>query len=340
MDFQDRLLALDSAQLKILIAEILAGKDLDDKTRQYLNYSVIETMASNHPQAALAFLLSEASDLFKDGWMGSRLIYTSLGSWAKDDPMAALEWVRKNGKKFPDLVNDNTKEGMISGAATNNPKLAFQLIGQLGVKDTDRSVGQIIDSAKTAEQRTSTLAALRGYLAKIENKDARENASRNALQSIAESAAETGFEAGSKWIEGAGLAPSELVSSLGGSFEYRMKSKDTGKWLEWIDKTLPPGEESENVIRSIVSNWTREDYQAAGKWLAATPDGPTKNQSIRAYVDAISEYEPESAAEWAMTLPAGKERTQSLQTIYENWPRKDEASRAAAEAFKARHGIE
>jgi len=338
IDLMDLMMSLDAAQLKIVIAEIRASKDLKDEMRQGLIGFSIMTLANDHPQAALA-LFTESSDLMKGNGMSEHVISSSLAKWAKEDPAGALDWVRKNGEKFPDLVNDDAKRGMISGAAANDPKLAFQLIGELGLKNSNDAIRGIVDAAATPEQRNVTLAALREHLATITDEKARAEASNNAIRSLAGNAAKDGFEAGSKWIESAGFTPEQLAGIGSSGFSWSVKGDDTGKWVEWMGKTLPAGKESESGIRNMVGNWTRNDYQAAGRWLSSAPDSPTKNVSIRSYAETVSKYEPETAAQWAMTLPPGKDREQTLRSIYQNWPKSDDASKAAAEAFKAEHGI-
>ena len=134
MEIMDRMMSLDSAQLKILIAEVRAAKDLKDETRQGLIGFSIMTLSNDHPQAALA-LFTESSDLFKERAWATHVISSSLGKWAKDDPLAALEWVKKNSAKFPDLITDQAKRGLISGTAAQDPRLAFKLIGELGIKE-------------------------------------------------------------------------------------------------------------------------------------------------------------------------------------------------------------
>ncbi len=333
MAILERMMSLDAAQLKILIAEVRASTDLKNEMRQGLLAFAIMSLAEDHPQAALT-VFTETSDLFKDGMMGTHVISSSLAKWAKDDPLAALEWVRKNGEKFPDLVNDQAKRGMISGAAANDPKLAFQLISELGLKDHSDAISSIISVAKTPEDRTATLGALRDYLVTLKDEQSRGNAASNALRELARGVAGEGFEAGTKWIAAANLTKEELKNITSGLSNHA-KPAETGQWIEWLGETFPNGE-SNHKIRSQVSNWTQSDYQAAGKWLATTPDGPVKNVSIRAYAETISRYEPETAAQWAMTLPPGNERDDTLKEIYSKWP-KDDA--AAKEAFKQQHGI-
>ena len=133
------------------------------------------------------------------------------------------------------------------------------------------------------------------------------------------------------------MSASEIEAFAGG-LNGSGKNADTGKWVEWIGQTVPDGK-GEDSIRNLVSNWTQNDYQAAGTWLAATPAGPAKSPAIRAYAETVSKYDPNTAAQWALTLPPGEDRDQTLNRIYQNWPKQDEAGKQAAEAFKQEHGI-
>ncbi len=333
MEIMDRMMSLDPAQLKILIAEVRAAKDLKDEMRQGLIGFSIMTLSNDHPQAALA-LFTESSDLFTESGMGNHVVSSSLAKWAKDDPLAAVEWVKKNSAKFPDLITDDAKRGLISGTANQDPRLAFKLIGELEIKEISQSINSIIRAAKTPEERTATLTALREHLATLPDEKKRAELSENAVRRFADNIADAGFDAGTRWIDEAGFSPTELDSFVSG-LQGSGKSEETGKWIEWIGEKLPP-DKADDRIENLVRNWTRNDFQAAGTWLAAAPDGPTKNAAIRSYAGTVAEYEPETATQWALTLPPGKDREQTLKTIYRNWPKDDTA---AKEAFKLEHGI-
>jgi hypothetical protein len=331
MEIMDRMLTLDSAQLKILITEVRAAKDLKDSTRQGLLNRSLKLLAQDSPQAALA-LLTEPSDLFKGS--GSLNISPSLAQWATDDPLAALEWVRNNSAKFPDLITESAKHGLISGTAIQDPKLAFKLIDELGLENPSFVVTGIVRAATTPEQRTATLAALREHLANLKDEKARKDLSRSAVYEFAQNIGNEGFEAGSQWITAAGFTPAELESFAGGLYSS-IKNGENGRWIEWIGENLPPRKAADK-IESMVRGWTQTDFQAAGNWINSVPDGPTKNTAIRSYALTVSGYEPETAAQWALTLPPGKDRDSTLNRIYQNWPKDDPA---AKEAFKQQHGI-
>lgn len=339
LELMDRMTSLDAVQLKIVMAEIRASSELKDETRQRFIIISIMTLADKHPQAALA-LLSESADLFKDERMKKHFVASSLSLWAKNDPLGAVDWVRKNSEKFPELITDDAKKGLIGSAAVQNPKLAFQLIGELGLKDPLQAISEIARAAKTPTERTATLGALRDYLATIQDETTRQKVLGRAGSSMGDSASSEGFEAASQWVASAKLTPEELASFANGLLNNgdAARSGETGQWVEWLGANLP-ADKADNKIQEMVRDWTQKDYQAAGQWLTNAPDGPAKNSAICSYAETIASYEPEVASQWAMTLPPGKDRDSTLRDIYENWPKEDPAAKEAADAFAKLHGI-
>ena len=333
LKFSDSVMSLNVAQLKLIIAEICASPELTKESQRVLISFPIMRLANHYPQTALA-VLTESPDFLKEYGMGKGATSTSLAKWAKDDPAAALEWVRANSAKFSDLVDDDAKCGMLSGTAVSDPQLAFKLIAELGLKDRAKAIGNIANAAKNPEERTATLTALRAYLTTLPEGEMRDQTSKWALQSLAQAAVSEGFEAGSKWIASTGPNLENLVESS--DLFYRNHREESGKWIEWIGVNLP-AEKSRGGISTMVRRWTENDYQAAGKWLAATPDSPSKNISIRYYAETVAKHEPESAAQWAMTLPPGQDRDETLKNIYQKWPGNDDA---AKQAFRKSHGIQ
>ena len=337
LDFDDRMNSLDSAQWKIVIAEVCACKELKDGTRQAFLYNSITTFAEKHPQAALAFL-AEVPDLFKGGGKAEHLVSTALRCWSQDNPMAAMEWILTNGGNQSPLISDDTKREMISAEARRDPALAFNLIGKMALTHEEAknvAIGEIIGAATTPEKRMATLTALRGYLTTLKDEKSREEIATISIMMLSNRVCQEGFGAASRWVASADLTPKELASFAVG-LNAVTELKQTGQWIEWIGRTLPAAQ-ADQTIRNLVSQWTISDYQAAGKWLGTAPDGPAKISAVRAYAETVAKYEPTTAAQWAMILPPGKDRDQTLKTIYNNWP-KD--APAAKEAFKKGHGIE
>ncbi len=337
MEFVDRMVALNSAQFKALIAEVTANKEINDAVRQDLVGFFIMTFANDQPQAAIA-RFDETAGLFTDRQIAARVLSTALACWAKDDPLSSLKWVRQNGGKYADLISEDTKLGMISGAAVQYPAFAFKLIGGLDLNDAGHAIQGVVDAAKTAPERTATLAGLRGYLATLKDENLRANTEDRALRSLAAGSMRDGFDSASQWLASARLTPTELESFADGLAPLP-KSADNGRWVEWLATALPAAAADDN-IHNFVSVWTKSDCQAAGKWLAAAPDGPAKIPATRAFAETLAFYDPQVAAQWALTLPPGDERDATLKQILTNWPKNDQASIEAAAAFAKENGIE
>lgn len=336
MGLMDRMLSLDAGQLKIVISTLRDDPTLNDEMRRNLIGFSIMTLASDHPQAALG-LFTESSDLFKNDGMGRGVISSSLAKWAKDDPTAALDWVRKNGEKYPNLVTDDAKEGLIAGAAGQDPRLAFRLIGELKLENASGAGQAIVRAARTPEERTASLAALREYLATLPEGKDRDLIGLNAINELGGKAAKDGFEAGSQWIVDAGFSPEEIGRMAKDDSLASSKDGETGKWIAWLGESGPT---EKTGVQKMMRQWTENDYQAAGKWIATAAPGPTKDAAVRSYAETVSRYEPETAAQWALTLPPGPERKETLNTIYANWPKTDDESKRAAAAFAKAHGLE
>lgn len=308
----DDMLRLDPGQLKVLIAELRANGELSGEMRRNIVGFAISMLANEHPAAALA-IFTESSDLFgeEDGRRGD-VLGQALSKWASRDPAAALAWVRENAAAYPDLVTAETKRDLIGGTAKRDPRLAFQLIGELGLEDASSAGQHIADSATSPAERSAILSALRDHLA-AGSADGASHLRSSTLKALAEGAMKDGFDGATGWIDGAGLDAAEL-KAVAGSIEHWRTGADTGKWIEWMAGKLPAGER-ESKAGEMMDHWTRSDYKAAGLWLGQAQDGPAKQAAVKSYARTVAPYDKAAAAQWAATLPPGKEREELLEAI-------------------------
>lgn len=330
----DEMMKLDASQLKILVAELKIAPGLDEEMRRGIIGFAIMTLSDRQPSAALTLYVESAEILKGPGGPGSHLVQTALAKWAADDPVAAMEWFKVNSKEHPDLVSSDAKQGILSGAARQDPRLAFKLIGELGLT-ADRQAGEaIMRQAKTPAERTAVLLALREHLAS--STDAEANASlRNAtMEALANKISSDGYEASASWIASSSLSDEEAKGIAKGLRSWETKG-DTGKWIDWMSDKLP-ADDFRQKVNQMMSDWTKRDYKAAGEWINASKEGPARQAAARTYAVTVAPYEPESAAQWAETLPAGKDRDEAFKSIHEEWKKKDDV--AAAE-FARKNGI-
>jgi hypothetical protein len=336
IEMMDGLLALNSGELKELIAELNGRQDLDDEMKKgMVSFSII-MLAQQNPEAALAFF-TESSDLLGDHPMSKHALTAALSQWAKDQPLAALEWIQKNAGKHPDLVNEQTKAAVIAGTADHNIALALQLIGELKLSiDKSEVMNHIAQTATTPERRAELLDALRKQAENTTDKVEGEKLLSKGLQSLFHQVAGTGYDATMAWLESAALTETETANIASANLNYHQTKAETGKWLDWLSSQPMEREKSDNTTRNLVRNWTENDYKAAGEWLAQAPAGRLKETATISYLETIAPYESEVAAQWADTLPAEKQKD-AMNRIYQKLKNMDHA---AAEEFATKHGLE
>jgi hypothetical protein len=326
------MLSLDAAQLKLLVAEIRGTTDLSDEMRTGILGFAVMMLANDHPAAALA-IFTESGDLMKETGSSQHVISSAVARLAQEDPMAALDWIRKNSKEHPEMVTDQTKRGVLAGAARQDPKLAFSLIAELGFEDGSRAVGSIVETATTTEQRKAVLAAMRDH-AKTLGPEAAAAITKETLKELGQGLSRQGHDGTVAWLKESGLSPEETADFAEGVQPWQTKS-ETGKWIGWLAENVP-GDKMEIRVTLFMNQWARDDYKAAGLWLNDFKDGPAKDAAVKSYADSVAPYEPASAAEWALTLPEGEERKKLLISIHDQWKSKD--AEAAAE-FARENGI-
>lgn len=332
----DRMLSLDGAQLQGVIAEFRASNEVDGEMRDAILSFAIMTLAEEHPETALKLFTDGGDDSLRES-VGKYQLSAALAKFAEQDPNAALEWVRANSGKHPDLVTDYVKNGLVKGAAKSDMKLAFGLITELGIKDASDALSEIADTVEDKQARKDFLGLLREFSEKNAAAEARSSAS-GALSYLAPGIAKEGFAAGSRWIEENKLSPAERAV-LAGSIAMNAKGSEKGKWIEWMGEGLS-GKEREAKIETSVQQWTQSDHRAAGEWLAAMPEGPAKAPAVAAFAKTVAKYDPQIAAQWALSMPPGEKRTETIKEIYRQWPKDDSSSEAARAAFAREHGIE
>ena len=329
-EFMELMLSLNVSQLKILIGELRESTELDDESRNGMLIWAIMTLSGDHPEAALT-LFTENPDLADNPMVSKHLLSSSLATWALTDPDAALAWVKENGKKYPDLITDDIKAGLVKGAGGVDLKRGFEIIRELGMKNPEAALRGLAEGLTGHGERTEFLNLLREF-AKTEKQGV-----SDAVRSLAGGIAKDGFEAGSKWIVDNKLTPKE-IESVASMIGYLADGPDKGQWISWMGENLEQ-ESAGDQIGGTMGEWTRNDYRAAGEWLASAPPGPTKNAAIKGYAETVAEYDPATATQWALTLPEGKERQETLETIHANMPNGTQQEKAARKDFGDRYGI-
>ncbi|GAA5128289.1 hypothetical protein JIN84_01820 [Luteolibacter yonseiensis] len=330
-----QLASFGPSEMEMLLIEVLDKNEFGGKLRDVVLSIPMLKLASVNPLTALRLLPKFSATTREDSDpILAKVIETSLPAGGRTDPLATVAWLRENGGNYSKFIREDDKRGILSGVGRKDPALAFKLIGDLEIKDNHQALKAILSAPKTPEERTATLTVLRQHLATITDEDSRKEMSKSAVAHLANCSHQYGYDTTIEWLASARLTPAESDAFLS-TLVYSNVKKDAPKWIGWMEENLPPDRADEHVSTMMI-DWTRQDYQAAGKWLATTPQGAARNTAVRAYATTVSTYEPEAATQWAMTLPAGKDRERTLRQIYDNWPQEESAAKAG---FAREHGI-
>lgn len=335
-EIRQRLEALEPSQLRTIIADMLASKDHPERIRTERAVGLLGILAKKDPKGALA-LFVEFYAIIRIAPRAGSVISDSLESWAKDDPLAAVEWMKKNPGQLPEEMINLSRTSMLHSVAEKDPRLAFTLIAEFDKNPMDpvTVLHAIVTAAGNNETRIITLAALREYLdARKDDPTISEQADRS-FEYFSWGFKPDGFEAARQWVASANLGPKEFAGFCAG-LSISSEVDEPARWIEWMGATFPPGEGDDSIMK-LTSRWTRDDYEAAGEWLVSAPEGPAKTAAIRGYAQTIFKHDPETAMQWIMTLPPSQERDDTLKNILLNWPKDDPIGAAA---FANEHGIE
>lgn len=333
MDMVDGMLSLNSDELKILIAELRGRTDLDDEMRKGMIGFSIMMLSQEHPEKALE-IFTESSDLLDDNPMRKHVLASALTQWAKEQPLAAVEWMKRNADKHPELVNDEAKRAVVAGAAAKDFGLAFQLAAELKLPaDDDSLLPMLSGTADTPERQRELLAMIRKQSAGMGDKKQAADLLHAGIACVFSQVSQSGYDKTMQWLQATDLSDSE-TAGLASNLNYRHTKEDTGKWLDW----MAAGSDSSamrNATRDLVREWTTNDYRSAGEWLAGAPASPTKEAAVMSYSETVAPYDPEVAAQWAETL-TGSRKEETLKRIQSVLQAKD---KAAAADFARRHGL-
>lgn len=311
-EIREEIEALGSGQLMALIHELLAGSPLGEIERGWMITSFICLTQKDPQQATLQ--LAENWERLKGIEKMDKVLGLAFLRWSTSDPAKVDDWIQLNRDKIREMANEPTKRSILRGIAMTDPGRAFGLISALQPADLANAISGILMESEiiTLDLRDKRVKAWRDYISKLPGPEGEELA-RSTAGNFAWWASFKGFEKGSKWLGASGYTRDELAA-IAGELTLEEIHKEPGRWIDWIGSQLPP-EKSAVPIQSLVREWTRADYQAAGSWLIEMPAGPAKNAAIRAYAETVAKADPEVAKQWALTLPPGPEREETLRQI-------------------------
>jgi hypothetical protein len=85
--------------------------------------------------------------------------------------------------------------------------------------------------------------------------------------------------------------------------------------LDWLAELPSEIEGQRHAIGERFEDFIKEDFEAAGKWLAAQPLGPAFDEAIQDYAMSAARDNLEAARAWADQISDPKVREETIQRI-------------------------
>ncbi|MCH2329921.1 MAG: hypothetical protein MK312_00060 [Roseibacillus sp.] len=267
--------------------------------------------------------------------MSQRMLAMNLlfSRWAENDPKGS--WERSQQMGFPEMFM--ARAGAVSGWAASNPEALAQEYsnnpdefgmgpGGRGKGDTAAMIAgewakqnpeAALKWAQTLDEREAA-DAISGVFNELSQQDPQEalrmaatlddNARGDAYESIAASWAISDYAAADQWInslsEGQGKVRFAAIESLANASPSQA-ARETTK--------LPAGEERDDLVAEVSSEWARQDAPAAFEWLTESGSEGAVEEGSGRVVGALSREDPERVLDYIDSQDAGEVRDNAVQ---------------------------
>lgn len=320
----DKFANFSSSEHIFFIRIISSDSSIKDKTQNELVMMSITMISNENPETALS-LLSEFGESMKLG-KHDYSISTILSLYAAQNLEGAVTWISENEK----LLGDDLKEvkmELVSTIAENDLDAAIKLNKSLDVYKNANFYSMLARGIKDGAQDQ--------FMEALQIADLTDSQRKAAFTNLAFSPFIRDFEAASTWLEGEKISDIDRKSIIQTLHPYQVRHAPA-KWLSWIGQQELDQQASEQVTREILTEWTKDNFVAAGEWIQTQDANPNKNIAVKVYAETLAPHEPAAAVDWAITLPEGPDRKALLQTIYRSLKQEDPS---AATALAEEHDL-
>jgi|GEM_PF-1693509 len=237
--------------------------------------------------------------------------------YVKQDPAAAFAWIKGLPKENQSQVAHDAFQTL--SHVDSEAALRF-LVNEKDLPDRD----------DFAEEMAKGLAATKPEEALAWAKGLPEDLSARAVEGAMDHLVEKDFALALR--ETAVLPPAQQDAALS-QLADGLNDDDpahVGQVLKLVEATQE-GPGRAEAAESAVAKWTSQDPEAASAWVAAQPDGPTRDAAIQGFGEMAveSNKEPEAGMEWTAVISNAAQRGNSLKNNVMNWAQFDpEAARS------------
>lgn len=301
---------------------------------------VVSAVGAKDPARAVAM-----ADSIEDAQLKRQIRSMAVANIAQKDPQRALGLLLEKGKPEE---GDYSVSMIFSQWAQKDPEAAKAALGRLSGRDAVQARMALVSSLTQKDPQAAWNYALTlpssgergGY------GDPRVQVVQQWAQSDPQAALKAALsipDPGTKGMAISSVIGSWSRSDFGGALKYAVSVEDStmradilrtlsnsssGNHKELLDAVLdhmPPGDNFQQAVSGIFSNWARENPAEAAASIAQLPPGRVfsnaASQIASQWVRSASNKQ--EVFDWVKTLPGGEARSDSLGAVFREWSNAD-----------------
>jgi hypothetical protein len=249
---------------------------------------------------------------------GSLWIATVSREWARHDPLAALEAVKRipeAGESRRLAATRALTQGWFGSHAAPDELLSYIEEIQAG-----RSRNEVLHIfANRLVMRDGAAAAVELVDRTLSDSDG-DNFKTQLVRYVTSAVAAEDPQLAVALADehGSGRKGQHLRRRVGQSWARN----DGASAMAWAT-SLPAGEERDDVVRSAYRSWTRRDRESAMAWMRVQQPDPALEPAMRIFIVAVASDDPPGALDWMDRIEDPKRREETLAEIGRQWMRLD-----------------
>lgn len=285
--------------------------------------TILQSWASSDPENAADYYLKNKAQFdmmggFGGGGPGGRggnAASIIASEWARQDPTAALAWV-----KGLEGNQSGAMASVIRQVAQNDPTKAAELVAQLPAEAQGRSY-EAIAQQWASKDWSATEQWIRSLPA-----DQQADATEAAVRGLAATDPKLAAEKVSALANGESKA--DAMQTVAENWS-RQSPADAASWV----MQNGDAEAQREAIGSVVMNWARQDDAAALAFVKNQQAGEVRDQAVQSYVFGNRSTDQAGVFQLAETISDENERSRVVGMAAARWMRTDEA--AAKQAIQS-----
>lgn len=287
--------------------EEIKGWDLSKRATYVFQRQLFSRWAKLDGQGAVEYVLENKDE-------NGRYLYLTTNTWMESDLPSMKGWYPSVKDALPHETQVSMEIRMYAALAKRDFSQAFE---KAKASPLLRRKAMLMALGQSAVKDDKNFKVFGDYLAHLEDQELAQEVAASFFDVFGSGIDD---ERGRLFVES---WPGEEKGRLIRGLTYQWAQKEPEKALDWMVGQLNDEDKANMSIPNALSNWARNDQEAAGRWLESHSD--VDNDTIRGDMLPSLLYNNNflNAAQWMSGIQDREARSRKYQVIYREWGKVD-----------------